>query len=142
MLIVLGFYRRKAGLTQEQFWRHWRDVHGPLIRSIAVEHPYLVRYVQHHLSSDADYPVFPGMSFDGSTAAYDGFSEGWFVDRQARDSFFALPVFQGAVQEDERCFIDVEATRWVVTDSQHTIICGDDDLVKSYVRSQQNKVLG
>ena len=30
MVIVLGFYKRKPGLTHEEFCRHWLDIHAPL----------------------------------------------------------------------------------------------------------------
>jgi EthD domain len=48
MLITLGFYKRKPGLTREQFSKHWREVHGPLIANDPILSKYLKRYVQHH----------------------------------------------------------------------------------------------
>ncbi|MCB2052076.1 MAG: EthD domain-containing protein [Novosphingobium sp.] len=136
MLIVLGFYRRRTDLTVAQYRAHWRDVHGPLIRRIADEHGLLLRYLQHHLTPDAGYPDQAGVHAD-VTGGFDGFSEGWFADEAARDAFFALPVMQTEVLEDERKFIDVSATRWVVTDSQHTIIEGPPTLVDGYMLGQK-----
>lgn len=137
MLIVLGFYRRRADLTTEEFRNHWRDVHGPLIKRIVDEHGLLLRYVQHHLTPDAGYPSQEGVTA-GAAGGFDGFSEGWFANEEARDAFFALPVMQSETLEDERQFIDVSATRWVVLDSQHTIISGSPELLSDYMTAQQS----
>lgn len=136
MLIILGFYQRRPDLTVSQFRSHWRDVHGPLIRGIADEHPLLLRYVQHHLTPDTDYPFHPGVEV-GAQGGFDGFSEGWFADEQARDRFFALPIMKTEVIEDERKFIDVTATRWVTLDSQHIIIPGSQELIDEYAMAQR-----
>ena len=139
MLIILGFYQRRSDLTVSQFRSHWRDVHGPLIRRIADEHPLLLRYVQHHLTPDKDYPFHPGVEV-GAQGGFDGFSEGWLADEQARDRFFSLPVMKTEVIEDERKFIDVSATRWVALDSQHTIIEGAEGFLADYTKAQAARV--
>ena len=123
MVIILGFYKRKAGLTHEQFCHHWKNVHGPLIRSIPDIDKYLVRYVQHHLTPDSGYPTPEGMDFDG-------FSEAWFVDTDARDALFELDFFKAEVIDDERKFIDMDATRWITLDEQHVMIAGPPGLAK------------
>jgi len=131
MLIILGFYRRRPDLTAEQFQRHWRDVHGPLIRSLAEQHPKFLRYVQHHLTPDSEFPSVPGVTAE-TAGGFDGFSEAWFADVAARDAFFDLPQMKNEVIADEREFIDMTATRWVVLDRQHTIIAGAPGLVEDY----------
>ena len=35
MLTVLGFYKRKEGMSREEFSHHWRYVHGPLIMALS-----------------------------------------------------------------------------------------------------------
>lgn len=117
MIIGLGFYKRKAGLTHAQFSDHWTNIHGPLIRAIPGIEKYLVRYVQHHLTADSSYPTPDGIDFDG-------FSEAWFPSLEARDKLFSLPFFLKEVIDDERRFIDMEAKRWIVVDEQREIIRG------------------
>jgi len=117
MIINLGFYKRRADLTHEQFSEHWTNIHDPLIRSIPGVERYLVRYVQHHLTSDPGYPVPPGMDFDG-------FSEAWFETMEDRDALYAIPFFQSAVIDDEARFIDMSATRLMLVDEQRIIISG------------------
>ncbi len=139
MLIILGFYRRRPDLTVAQYRAHWRDVHGPLIRSIVDKHGLLLRYVQHHLSPDTGYPDQAGVKAEIG-GGFDGFSEGWFADEAARDAFFSLPTMRAEVLEDERKFIDVSATRWVALDSQHTIIEGAAGLLTDYMVAQAARV--
>ncbi|VWX49985.1 EthD domain-containing protein [Novosphingobium sp. 9U] len=115
MIINLGYYKRKPGLTHAQFSTYWRDVHGPLIASIPNIDRYLLRYVQHHLEPDPSQPVPPGVD-------YDGFSEVWYPSLEARDALLALPFFQAEVIPDEHCFLDMDATRWYAVDHQTTII--------------------
>ena len=124
MFIVLGFYKRRPDLTHEQFSHHWRNVHGPLMQRIARTHPYMIRYVQHHLSPDSDYPVPAGATSDTTTQVYDGFSEAWFENKESRDKWFALPVFKTEGAEDARQFLDMNTSRWAVIDEQHVIIPG------------------
>lgn len=121
MIINLGYYKRKPGLTHAEFSEHWRDVHGPLIRRIPNIDRYLLRYVQHHLTPDPTQPIPPGMD-------YDGFSEAWFPSLEARAELFALPFFQAEVIADERRFLDMDATRWSVIDRQETMIAGQPGL--------------
>lgn len=118
VVVVLGFYKRKKGLTIEQFRDHWLNVHGPLIKSIPNIEKYMIRYVQHHLYPESSHPA-PS----GEEAEFDGFSEGWFVDEAARDALFATSAFKDT-HSDESAFLDMEATRWIVVDKQEVVIDG------------------
>ncbi len=117
MVVLLGFYKRKAGLTHDQFSHLWFTRHAPLIKTIPGIEKYLVRYVQHHLSPDSQYPTPDGIAFDG-------FSEVWFTSVEARDELFSSPFFLKDVIDDESKFIDMDATRWIVMDEQKVIIPG------------------
>jgi len=117
MVIVLGYYKRKPGITHEQFCNHWLNVHGPLIKEIPNIDKYVLRYVQHHLTPDSHYPAPEGMDFDG-------FSEAWFPSLEARSELFSLPFYLKECIADERLFLDMDATRWVVTDDQEVIMAG------------------
>ncbi|MFC4670850.1 EthD domain-containing protein [Seohaeicola nanhaiensis] len=111
MIITLGFYKRKPGLTLEQFQTHWRDVHGPLIAGIPGVEKYLKRYVQHHMVPSQGWPGVGPLD-------YDGFSESWFPSLDARKELHAMPYFQNEMIEDERQFLDMDATRVLMFDNQ------------------------
>lgn len=37
----IAFLKRKADLTQEEFYHHWENVHGPLVRPWAEKHGFI-----------------------------------------------------------------------------------------------------
>lgn len=111
MLIVLGFYKRKPGLTYEQFSSHWRDVHGPLVRNTPDIAKYIRRYVQHHLAPNT---IFPGLS----PLPYDGFSEVWFDSVEDHMKMRAEPIHREVMIPDEHLFLDMEMTKVTMLDNQ------------------------
>ncbi|KAK9383286.1 EthD family reductase [Kockiozyma suomiensis] len=115
VVVILGFYKRKPGLTHEQFCHHWGHIHGPLIRSLPNIDQYLLRYVQHHLSPE------PGHNKGGD---FDGFSEAWFADESARDRLYAIPEFANLFDDEEK-FLDREETRWLIRDDPKVQISGE-----------------
>lgn len=117
MVIVLGFYKRKPGLTHEEFSRHWSTVHGPLIMSLPDIDKYIVRYVQHHLSPEDTGSTVTASPESGEAEGYDGSSETWFVDEKARNRLFETDAVK-ETHSDEEKFLDMKATRWIVRDSQ------------------------
>ncbi len=118
MLITLGFYKRKQGLTHDEFSTHWREVHGPMIRDNLVMSQYMRRYVQHHIEPSSG---FPGME----ALDYDGFSEVWFESIEGRQKMRAEPFFQEELLADEAKFIDLAQTRILMFDRQ-VVQIGED----------------
>lgn len=110
MLVLLGFYSRKPGLTWEEFSDHWRNVHGPLLRDTPETARYLRRYVQHHIRPN---PFFAGIA----PLEFDGFSEVWFDDADARKEMQSLPIWSHVFVPDEYKFLDMSATRISVIDN-------------------------
>lgn len=117
MLITLGFYKRKAGLTWEEFSTHWRDVHGPSLADNPELSRYMIRYVQHHISPSSGWGSLGAVGGVG-VLEYDGFSESWFESLEARKALHSLPYFQETMIEDERKFLDMDATRILMFDKQ------------------------
>jgi uncharacterized protein (TIGR02118 family) len=111
MLITLGFYKRKPGLSREEFSRHWRNVHGPLIATDVRLSKYIRRYVQHHCVPSVGWPNVGELD-------YDGFSETWFDSLEARKEMHALAHFQKELIADEHEFLDMRATRILMFDNQ------------------------
>jgi uncharacterized protein (TIGR02118 family) len=98
---------KKTGLTDEEFFRYWRDVHGPVGARI----PRLRKLVQSHRLS------VPG---DKHRPDYDGIAELWFDDIDA-----LLAARQSSewttLTEDEANFIDRSRTAYFVSE-EHTIL--------------------
>jgi uncharacterized protein (TIGR02118 family) len=79
---------RIPGLTPDEFFQHWLEVHGPLGAQV----PGLRRYVQNHAVPEA-------YNIRGMT--HDGWSELWFDDLAALHRAVASPEWQ-ALRDDGR----------------------------------------
>jgi uncharacterized protein (TIGR02118 family) len=98
---------KKPGLTDEEFFRYWEKVHGPIGRRI----PNLRRLVQSHRVNVAGDKVQPD---------FDGMAELWFDDvadlLEARRS----PEWKAST-EDEANFIDHSKVAYFVS-VEHEIV--------------------
>lgn len=110
MIVVLGYYRRKPGISHEQFSAHWRDIHGPLVRNHPDVKRLMRRYVQHHLSP-SDFPNVVELPFDG-------FSEFWYECREDREELITSRGFLEDIVPDEANFLDLSETRTSMFDLQ------------------------
>ncbi len=45
MIKTFTFLKKKAGLSREEFLRHWKEIHGPLAAKVV---PGFKRYAQYH----------------------------------------------------------------------------------------------
>ena len=107
MIKLVYCITRKPGLTDEEFFRYWETVHGPIGARI----PRLRKLVQSHRLA------LPG---DRHRPDYDGMAELWFDDIEAlwaaRDS-----LEWKASTEDEANFIDHNKVAYFVSE-EHIIL--------------------
>jgi uncharacterized protein (TIGR02118 family) len=66
MIKVIMVVKRKSGISREEFYKYWKNVHGPLV---AKHIPYMKKYVQNH------FVDIPGNIYEG-----DGIIETWYDD--------------------------------------------------------------
>jgi uncharacterized protein (TIGR02118 family) len=85
MIKVLSLLTRKAGLTHEQFVKHWLEVHGPL----ALPVPGIRRYVQSHITGTRTRADIPQTELE-----IDGIAELWYDDEDALRRSAATPEAQ------------------------------------------------
>ena len=97
---------KKAGMTDDEFFRYWKDVHGPVGARI----PGLRKLVQSHRLN------FLG---DKHEADYDGMAELWFDDADALLKARQSPEWK-ASSEDEEKFIDRSKVAYFVS-QEHVI---------------------
>ena len=74
MVKSLSLLTRKAGMTHDQFVKHWVEVHAPLAHAV----PGLRRYVQSHIVEERRRPDIPATDVE-----VDGIAELWFDDADA-----------------------------------------------------------
>lgn len=104
MVKVVAFFKRKPGVSVEDFDRHWATQHAALVRRL----PGLRRYVQN--------PTLES-GYRRREPVYDGVAEAWFDDGEAlrvsgRSDEYA------AVKADEAHFIDGASLGSLITDEK------------------------
>jgi uncharacterized protein (TIGR02118 family) len=104
MIKVVYCISKKAGMTDEEFFRYWERVHGPLGARI----PHLRKLVQSHRQT------VPG---DKRWADYDGMAELWFDDMEALLVARQSPEWK-ASSEDEANFIDHDRVAYFVSEER------------------------
>ena len=100
MLHSLYFITRKPAISEEEFHRCWREVHGPIARQI----PQLEHYKQSHR-----------VPFAGATSDYDGVAKVWLEDEAAMDALRCSPEYLDGALANEPNFINMNRAGWLVT---------------------------
>jgi len=95
MIKSISLLTRKAGLSHEEFVKHWLEVHAPLAHGV----PGLRRYVQSHIVGERTRPDIPTTDVE-----IDGIAETWYDDRAAMERSNASPEAK-ALHADGALFI-------------------------------------
>jgi uncharacterized protein (TIGR02118 family) len=105
MVELVALLPRKPGMSKDDFHKHWREVHGPLVVDKLGQ--YLQGYEQRHrLSSD-----------EGHDDEYDGIAIQRYESRETFDGFMADPAFAEFVVPDQDKFIDMSRVVWFLTEA-------------------------
>jgi uncharacterized protein (TIGR02118 family) len=107
MIKLVYCVTRKTGLSDEEFFRYWENIHGPIGARI----PRLRRLVQSHCLT------VPG---DKYRPDYDGMAELWFDNIEALLAARQSPEWKAA-SEDEANFIDHNKVAYFVSE-EHVIV--------------------
>lgn len=108
MIHSMYFITRKPSITEEEFHRYWREVHGPIAKKIHQ----LRGYIQSHR-----------ISFAGMNSTYDGVAEAWLEDEAAMAALRSSPEYLQGALADEPNFIDLNRVEWMLT-NDHVILDG------------------
>jgi hypothetical protein len=101
MIKLVAFLKRKPGLSREDFYSHWFDVHGPLIASTPELARHIVRYEQ--------------LPLEHGTDGYDGVTIQWMTSAASFEAFVAEPTYLELIYPDEERFLDRDALVWMVS---------------------------
>ena len=119
MIKLVCFIHRRPGWTRDDFQRHWREHHGPLIAGIPELHRHVVRYEQNHrLESDylrddrGGHGVSNGDDDPRNLAAFDGATVMWFESMREYQAFATEPLYAERIAPDEAQFMDRERTMY------------------------------
>jgi uncharacterized protein (TIGR02118 family) len=108
MIHVLYFITRKPSVSDPEFHRYWREVHGPIAKRIKQ----LRQYIQSHR-----------IPFANMNSPYDGAAEVWIEDETAMTALRQSPEYLNGALADEPNFIDMARVEWLVT-KDHVILDG------------------
>jgi uncharacterized protein (TIGR02118 family) len=104
MIKLVYCISKKAGLTDDEFFRYWEDVHGPIGARI----PGLRKLVQSRRLT------LPG---DKRRPDYDGVAEVWFDDLEALLAARQSPEWEASTA-DEANFIDHDRVAYFVSEER------------------------
>lgn len=107
MLKLVYCITRKPGLTDDQFFHYWKNIHGPIGARI----PRLRRLVQSHRRT---------LPADKHTPTYDGMAELWFDNVDDLVAARQSPEWKAST-EDEANFIDHGKVAYFVSE-EHVIL--------------------
>jgi len=111
MMKVFALLPKKSGISDEQFHRHWREVHAPLALRISS----LRRYVQSHR--------LPQQISGFSSSPYEGVAEVWFDNPAAALGLRENPEYLEGAFRDEPNFIDTAGLTFLVT-RENVVVAG------------------
>ena len=106
MVKIAAFFKRKPGMSVEDFQSYWRTTHADIV----VKLPGIRRYVQSHT-------ILSG--YRKGEPIYDGMAELWFDNTDAMRAQAGTPEFV-AVRADEPNFMDVASQGSIITE-EHVI---------------------
>jgi uncharacterized protein (TIGR02118 family) len=108
MVKMIAFLKRNPSLTREEFSRHWREKHAPLVMGVPEFRRYLRKYTQCHIASNAG-PV-------GAAADCDGVAELWFDSADDLAKAFSEPRYLEIIRPDEKRMLDFDKVLVCVTE--------------------------
>jgi uncharacterized protein (TIGR02118 family) len=116
MVRLTALLRRNPKLSPEEFDAHWRDVHGPLMKSLpGIEHR-VVRYEQHPRAVAA-------RAWTGSEGV-DGMAVQWFRRPDDLMAMISDDSYQEKIAPDERHLLDLDRSLFIVTSEPRVVIDG------------------
>lgn len=125
MIKMIFCVKRRPDLPEHEFYDYWLNQHGPLVRSRAQELN-IRRYVQSHTTvAELGDAVSSGRGM--KQQGFDGVAELWWDSLESMQAATGSPAGEEANQlllDDERKFIDLEASTIFFTDEHEVISSG------------------
>jgi hypothetical protein len=103
MIKLVAVVGKRPGWTDEEWYSHYFDQHGPLVAATKGFTKNTIRYRQNYVLGDTS-----GNSFE-HTHPRNGVTELWFHGMDALARAFSAPDYQAMVRPDEALFADPES---------------------------------
>lgn len=116
MIKVIVLLKRNQNLTREEFKRHWRDVHGPLVMTVPELTRHMRKYVQNHLITEEDGRGKSPLKQPDSATDFDGIVEIWYESYADMPNSFKNQPYKDIIAPDEKRLLDIEQCVMFVTE--------------------------
>ncbi|KAL7281347.1 hypothetical protein PYCCODRAFT_1364835 [Trametes coccinea BRFM310] len=110
---VCGLMAKKPGMSDEEFSRYWREVHGPLFANMEITKKNILHYEQHHYTTAFEEGV-AAMGFD--VVQYRGIAVFEAESYEKIFEVFQSEEYKRVVLPDEANFIERSKTGFVAGD--------------------------
>lgn len=114
MITMIYPVKRRKGLSAEEYHRHWRDLHAPLIRDTPSIARHILRYTQ--------YPSAPGEYVDGREPVWDGIAVAQHTSLADLQALANEPEYSRLLRPDEDYLVDRESVQWLLCENIHRVI--------------------
>jgi uncharacterized protein (TIGR02118 family) len=92
--------KRRPDLSRQDFARHYRDRHGPLVRTVHAYRAHCLKYIQNQALYNTAFPVAEGDEWDAVT-------ELWYEDLREFEAASTAPEYMAQIRPDEIRFVDM-----------------------------------
>ncbi|KAI0644747.1 hypothetical protein C8Q79DRAFT_887184, partial [Trametes meyenii] len=107
---VVGLMSKKPGMTDEEFHKYWREVHGPLFAGMEITKKNILKYEQHHYNTAFDQGI-AAMGFN--VVSYSGVA---LFEAESYEKIFEVfqsDEYKQIVFPDEANFIERNKTGFI-----------------------------
>ena len=111
MIKLICFVKRKPGMSEEDFHKHWREVHGPLVASTK-SGQHAIRYEQNHRAVDPQAHLGAG--------DYDGVTIQWYE---------SVEDFEASIREDDYADIAADIEKFMDVNDIVYLLTEDAEVV-------------
>ena len=111
MIKLICFVKRKPGMSEEDFHKHWREVHGPLVASTK-SGQHAIRYEQNHRATEAQEHL--------GASAYDGVTIQWYE---------SVADFEASIREDDYAEIAADIEKFMDVNDIVYLLTEDAEVV-------------
>ncbi|KAF2807339.1 uncharacterized protein BDZ99DRAFT_522954 [Mytilinidion resinicola] len=133
LIRISSFIRRKPGVSKEEFYQYWTQVHGPLCTDFMMRHG-VVEYVQAHTTDETKaLGAAMAKAAGRDMQPWDGFTDAYVRDFATFEDAFKDPEYLEKIRPDELAFIDVETLQMTIGYNYEVIKSGEK--VKEHARS-------
>lgn len=120
MLVMFGFYKRKPGMSVEEFHEKWCGEYASLFTDTPEIARHMRRFIMHKITDDPTA---------ANRIPYDGMSEVWIDKREDLANLQAEPFYTDVIAPLGATFLDISGPLTRMIDVPHFVVGSEPPLV-------------